>query len=74
MNVREEKAADQLRKAMDSCHEAGLRGGVYECSMRVWPINADPDPHESGLKFFEVINKVGKTICSEMIVDGGAGI
>lgn len=73
MNKKQEAAALRLQKALDNCHKQGLRGGVYEYRMRVWPIDA-PDPHEAGTNFFEVINEHGQCIMSQMTLDGGAGI
>lgn len=73
MNARQEKAAKALLKAIDECHEAGLKGGVFESAMRVWPVDADPDPYESGIEFFNVIEKCGRSLYSRMSLDGGAG-
>jgi hypothetical protein len=67
-------AAERLRKALNSCHQAGLKGGVFDSSMWVWPVDASPDPYESGNQFFIVIEGCGTVVRSPMNLDGGAGI
>lgn len=74
MKVKQWRAAERLRKALESCHAVGLRGGVFDCSFYLWPVDADPDPYESGRKFFEVIEDNGAVIRSPMNLDGGAGV
>lgn len=74
MNKQQLQAVKRLRKALNDCHNAGLRGGVYEYRMRVWPVDADPDPNKvDSDKFFESVEAVGETIISPMILDGGSG-
>lgn len=74
MNLRQKWAAANLQKALDRCHDAGLKGGVFDSRMRVWPINTTPDPYDSGRDFFKVIAEKGATVESKMSLDGGAGV
>lgn len=73
MTKKQTAAAIRLNKAIDACHRAGLRGGVYEYSFRVWPVNANPQPHDEGMRFFESIEEIGMTLTSRMLLDGGSG-
>lgn len=73
MNLRQKWVAAHLKKALDRCHDAGLKGGVFSSTMYVWPIDAKPDPYESGRDFFKVIEANGADLRSPMSLDGGAG-
>lgn len=74
MTRKQMRAVKRLTAALDACHAAGLMGGVYEYSFRVWPIDSKPDPRDTGRHFFERIEEVGATAYSNMILDGGAGV
>lgn len=68
------KAIERLRKALDAACEAGLRGGVYDCSFYVWPVGANPDPRDTD-HFFKAVRECGGELChSRMKLDGGAGV
>jgi hypothetical protein len=69
MNKGQEAALGRLKAALNNCHKKGLRGGVYEYRLRVWPVDG-PDPCEAGPRFFEVIEEYGGTADSPMILDG----
>lgn len=73
MTSKQLKAVERLRKALDACDAAGLTGGVFDCSMYVWPSDTKTDPRDYGRQFFEVANQVGVHIYSTMVLDGGAG-
>ncbi len=74
MTKKQLACAESLRKALDRCHKAGLRGGVYEYSLRVWP-SKGIQPHDAKpeSRFFEVVEEVGFSISSKMLLDGGSG-
>jgi hypothetical protein len=74
MNAKQKRAVERLAKALKACHAAGLKGGVFDNSMRVWPADASPDPYDSGGRFLEVIDEIGESIRSPMSLDGGAGV
>ena len=68
------KAIERLHKALNHCHKAGLKGGVWDGSFYVWPIDAEPDPRDAGVRFFEAIREVGGDhVYTQMWLDGGAG-
>ncbi len=74
-NKRQRAAATRLRKALDACHEAGLKGGVFSSSFCLWPIKTTPeqDPFNAGIYFFRVVDEIGESLDSKMSLDGGAG-
>lgn len=43
MTEEQHKAMRRLSLALDACHKAGLAGGAYEKSFRVWPAEVDLD-------------------------------
>jgi hypothetical protein len=73
MNVKQKAATAKLLKALDACHEAGIKGGVFDSSFCIWPIDAPEDPYESGNNFFRIVEKYGADLTSKMSLDGGAG-
>lgn len=77
MNEKQIKAARSLQKSLAKCSAAGLRGGVFDSSFCVWPIDA-PHPESLGIyeDFFEGVEKIGGVVIDSahrMILDGGAG-
>jgi hypothetical protein len=73
MTPQQDSAVQQLQRALNRAHAAGLRGGVYESKFRVWP-TVGPCPMEvPAHQFFDVIHREGATIFSPMLLDGGAG-
>lgn len=73
MTDQQQRAADRLQKALDACHKAGLRGGVFDSSFYVWPVDSNPNPYDSP-RFFEAIREAGgEWVVTAMSLDGGAG-
>lgn len=71
MNRRQHAAVGRLQKALEACHRARLRGGVYDGSFLVWPNNAKPDPREGDrCKFFENVGKIGSKAFTSMNLTG----
>ncbi len=73
MNVKQKRAAERLEKALENCHRSGLKGGVFDSTFYVWPIDG-PDPYEAGTQFFAVIDGSGTAMNTLMSLDGGAGV
>lgn len=73
VNAKQMAATKLLEKALESCHKAGLQGGVYDCSFVVWPVEGQ-DPRDDAVDFFQSINKNGVMINTAMNLDGGAGV
>lgn len=74
MTKRQQQSATALELALERCHRAGLKGGVFDSSFCVWPIES-PCPFESGSEFFDVIRKNGMILYrTSMSLDGGAGV
>ena len=71
MNDDQERAATQLKRALNKCNSVGLHGGVYDGKFYVWPDSANP--HDSNLNFFEAAERKGRSIRSPMHLDGGSG-
>lgn len=75
MSDKQIAATERLRKALEACHKAGLKGGVYDGSFYIWPITTEPDPRDAPhFGFFEAVKEVGALIHSDMNLDGGAGV
>lgn len=76
--TRQQKAAiKKLESALNACHDAGMKGGIFDGKFCVWPIDTVPDPYECGNQFFDVISEFGDIIgCQRtpMNLDGGAGV
>ncbi len=68
------KAVMGLRLALQACHAAGLKGGVYDGNFCVWPVEGN-DPRDTD-HFFEAIEEVGGAILYSisMDLDGGASV
>ena len=73
MNNEQIKATESLQRALDKCHKTGLKGGVFDTSFCVWPSVHEPRNNVDGDDFFESVERYGKTINTEMFLDGGAG-
>ena len=74
MNVRQLKAVESLRKALDRCHRAGLTGGVYDMRFYVWPVECSSRVIDGpSRQFFDRANEFGLRLNSDMSLDGGAG-
>lgn len=73
MNREQIRAAERLRKALQACDSAGLRGGVFDTRFVLWPKDAQPDPRETK-DFFITIQEVGCILPNDMDIDGGAGV
>lgn len=67
-------ATQSLKRALNKCHSVGLRGGVFDNSFCLWPSSLQPDPRESGGRFFQVVLENGAIISSPINIDGGAGL
>ncbi len=75
MNKAQLLAIRKLKLALDTCHYAGLKGGVFDTSFCVWPIDSAVDPFEGGSNFFRIIEEHGAILNEvKMSLDGGAGV
>lgn len=77
MTKAQKSAVRKLESALNACSDAGLKGGVFDNNFCVWPIDANPNPYDSGWDFFNVIEKTGCILSGErvrMSLDGGAGV
>jgi hypothetical protein len=72
MNQEQVNACNQLTRALNKCHHAGLQGGVYDRCFCVWPRDTVIDFGVDG--FFETVVRTGTEISTDMSLDGGAGI
>ena len=63
------RAAAQLLEALNKCHVAGLRGGVYDEQFCLWPIDRKLG-HD--FDFFINVDEHGQVLCTQMQLDGGA--
>lgn len=74
MNVEQTKAVRMLKKALDACHLAGLRGGTIEgCYFGVWPRSVDIEAmaRDTGKCLGNTIESCGGAIIStQMVLDG----
>ena len=70
------KAIASLKKALNRCHEANLKGGVYDGSFCVWDFKF-PDPRDfPPQEFYNKVREHGEVInCNEvrMSLDCGSG-
>lgn len=81
MTQKQHRATGSLKKALNRCAAAGLRGGVYDASFCIWPIDG-PDPRENnfsevraGGQFFNLVSEHGVILDGvKMMLDGGAGV
>lgn len=75
MTLQQLAAIEMLRNALGQCHVNELKGGVFDGRFCIWPQDTNPDPYESGIRFFEVIEKHGEVLHDvRMNLDGGAGV
>ena len=40
----------------------------------LWPSSTQNDPRDAGTRFFDVIDEIGTTVYSDIVIDGGAGV
>jgi hypothetical protein len=63
-------AETQLLRALNRCHDAGYRGGVFDGQFCLWPKTVDPHDDDN---FFQTVENQGRILRSPMALDGGAG-
>ncbi len=84
MTQKQLRATEALKRALNRCAAAGLRGGVYGGGFCVWPVaGVDPREEEDASfierggprRFFELIREHGAVLDDvKMDLDGGAGV
>jgi len=76
MNEKQEKAIINLKRALNAAGKVGLRGGVFESTFCIYPVDSTVVPeHVDGLDFFEQVKKYGEALHTPLIyLDGGAGV
>ena len=70
MTPKQIQAINNLKVALNACHDVELSGWVYDCAFGVYPSGKNPvDPGYDG--FFEWIEEHGEIVYSSMCLDGG---
>ena len=75
MPIEQVAAMRQLKRALNRCADAGLRGGVYDGSFCLWPTEAG-NPLDYGGDFFAALeDQCGgcMVVGCRLDMDGGAG-